>query len=254
MLTAGRVQAAPGPEPVCSYEVVSVYPHSPKAFTQGLAFDHGRLWEGTGLYGQSVLRRLDLASGRSLASRRLPARYFGEGVTVFGGRIYQLTWHAGQGFIYRADTLQPVGHFRYTGEGWGLAHDGRDLILSDGSADLRYLDPQSFKEVRRLTVTAGGKPVERLNELELVGGEIYANVWLTPYIARISPVTGAVTGWIDLSGLPRGVANLPPEAVANGIAYDAAGDRLFVTGKYWPALYQIRLLEPSSPDSAPATR
>lgn len=223
-----------------SVEIVAAYPHDPAAFTQGLAIADGMLYEGTGQYGGSSLRRVDLATGRVEKIRALNSRYFGEGIAILDGRIYQLTWQNGVAIVYDLDTFEVLKTFSYEGEGWGLTHDGTHLILSDGSAVLRYLDPDSFAVVRTIEVHDGGAPIARLNELEYVAGEIWANVWYDDRIVRISPKDGAVLGWIDLAKLyPAAVRG--PEAVLNGIAYDAAADRLFVTGKNWPQLFEIEL-------------
>jgi glutamine cyclotransferase len=230
--------------PVAGYRVVKVYPHDRGAFTQGLQFVDGVLYEGTGQNGQSGIRKVKLETGEVLQKQPLDAKYFGEGITVWGNTIVQLTWQSEIGFVYDKSTFKQLKTFSYQGEGWGLTHDGTRLIMSDGSPGLRFLDPQSLKETGRLTVRDSGRPVEDLNELEYVKGEILANVWQTHRIARISPKTGDVTGWIDLTGLlePRDAIGVD---VLNGIAYDAAGDRLFVTGKLWPKLFEIRIVPKS---------
>jgi glutamine cyclotransferase len=223
-------------------EIVHTYPHDPLAYTQGLAFDGGVLIEGTGKYRESTLRRVELQSGRVLQSVRLPNDAFGEGITVRGGEVFQLTWRNQYGIVYDKSTLQELRRFRYNGEGWGLTHDGTHLIMSDGSSTLRFLDPKTFRVVRQLMVRSGGRRVANLNELEYVQGEILANIWYKDYLARISPASGEVLGWIDLHTLvPDG---LDRESVANGIAYDAETDRLFVTGKYWPQLFEVRFVAP----------
>jgi glutamine cyclotransferase len=244
--------------PVYGYRVVNVYPHDPGAFTQGLVYHDGRLYEGTGLHGVSSLRKVELETGRVLARRDLPGKYFGEGIAVCGNRLFQLTYQSRIGFIYDLD-LRPVGSFSYATEGWGLTCDGDHLILSDGTATLRWIDMKTFRVMKELTVTDRGRPVERLNELEYIDGEIYANIWKTEMIAHVSPDTGRVTGWIDLSGLSQmaqaaamagkdrpGSGN-GPEAprvheidVLNGIAWDQRDGRIFVTGKFWPILFEIR--------------
>ena len=230
------------PAPVAGYRVVNTYPHDPRAFTQGLVFADDLLWEGTGLRGHSSLRKVDLKTGNILQIRQLSAQVFGEGVTIYGNRVIQLTWRARVGFVYDKKTFQLLDTFNYPTEGWGITHDGRSLIMSDGTSTLYLLDPQTFQEVGRLEVHNRDGPVSRLNELEYVQGEIYANVWKTDRIARISPETGEVVGWIDLEGL------LIPEdrsrriAVLNGIAYDVKNDRLFVTGKLWPKVFEIELV------------
>jgi glutamine cyclotransferase len=234
-------------DPVYGYEIVNAYPHDPSAFTQGLAYAGGRLYEGTGLQGRSALREVDPASGRVLRERRLAPELFGEGVTVLGERVFQLTWQSGLGLVYALEDFAPVARFAYAGEGWGLTHDGRRLIMSDGSAQLRFIDPESLRETGRVTVRSAGRPVMRINELEYVGGEVWANLWLTEQVARIDPASGEVRGWIDLAGL----SPVPPEsrgdAVANGIAHDRDGGRLFFTGKLWPRLYELRIVPRGEP-------
>ena len=232
-----RAQTAP----VSSYQVVRTFPHDPQAFTQGLVFVDGVLYEGTGLNGRSGIRKVRLENGEVLQIQKLEERYFGEGIAVVGDTIVQLTWQAGVGFVYDRTTFQRRRTFTYQGEGWGLAYDGSRLIMSDGTPTLRFLDPRTFKETGRLEVKEGPRPVEDLNELEVVKGEIFANVWQTERIARISPKSGEVTGWVDLRGLldPRDAAGVD---VLNGIAYDTASDRLFVTGKLWPKLFEIRVV------------
>ena len=229
---------------VYSYKIVKVYPHDRSAFTQGLAFEKGVLYEGTGLRGKSSLRRVELETGRILRSCKLPDQIFGEGISVFNDKIIQLTWNSGFGFIYDRDSLELLHKFTYYHEGWGITHDGKRLIMSDGTSIIRFWDPEGFMETGQLQVHDGNGPVENLNELEYVKGEIYANIWKSDRIAKISPDTGQVTGWIDLKGLftPEGPAK--PVDVLNGIAYDPENDRLFVTGKLWPELFEIKLIEP----------
>jgi glutamine cyclotransferase len=223
------------------FKVVAVYPHDPNAFTQGLAIAGGQLYEGTGLYGQSTIRKVDLATGRVEKQRPINAMYFGEGIAILDGHLYQLTWQNGIGIVYDLATFSQQRTFQYTGEGWGLTQDGKQLILSDGSAKLRFLDPQTFAVVREIDVRDHGQPVTKLNELEYIDGEIWSNVWYDDRIARISPATGEVLGWIDLAALyPKSARS--SEAVLNGIAYDAAAKRLFVTGKNWPQLYEIEIV------------
>ena len=234
------------------YEIVHIYPHDPGAFTQGLVFINGKLYEGTGEAGRSSLREVDLETGHVLKKVDVPEPYFGEGIALLNNKIYQLTWQHQIGFIYNADTFEQVGKFNYTGEGWGLTTDGHSLILSDGSNRIRFLDPDSFQVTKTIAVLDGNLPVKELNELEYVNGEIYANIWHDNRIVTINPQNGRITGWIDLNGL------LPPgdvhdeEAVLNGIAYDQAGNRLFVTGKLWPRLFEIKL-KPGvkAPDTKP---
>jgi glutamine cyclotransferase len=236
-------QSKPSKAPVAGYQVVKTYPHDRSAFTQGLQFVDGVLYEGTGQNGQSGIRKVKLETGEILQQQPLDSKYFGEGITVFGDTIVQLTWQSEIGFVYDKATFKQIKTFTYEGEGWGLTHDGARLIMSDGDARgaLRFLDPKTLKETGRVIVKDNGLPVKNLNELEFVKGEILANIWQTSRIARISLKTGQVTGWIDLTGLLN-----PNEAagadVLNGIAYDAAGDRLFVTGKYWPKLFEIKIV------------
>lgn len=225
---------------VSTVDVVAAYPHDPSAFTQGLAVARGRLYEGTGQYGASSIRRVDLASGRVEQMAELSPRYFGEGITIIGRRLYQLTWRAGIGFVYDVDSFDRIASFRYDGEGWGLTHDAERLIMSDGTATLRFLDPHSFEVVRSMTVRADGEPVTQLNELEYVRGEIWANIWHEDRIARISPEDGRVRGWIDVAKLYPASAR-GSEDVANGIAYDADSGRVFLTGKDWPQLFEVKL-------------
>ena len=238
-----RVLAAEGgPAPTEGYRVVDTYPHDASAFTQGLVIVDGMLYEGTGLRGRSSVRAVDLATGRVLESVKVPDKYFGEGLTDWGSNLIELTWMAHRGFVYDRFSLGVVRTFAYKGEGWGLTHDRQHLIMSDGTAVLRFLDPVTFKVVRTLAVSDGGRPVKELNELEYIHGEIYANVWQTDRIARISPATGKVIAWIDLSGLLSPVERADGNAVLNGIAYDQKSDRLFVTGKLWPKLFEIKVV------------
>jgi glutaminyl-peptide cyclotransferase len=235
--------ARPDAQPLLyTYKVIAEYPHDPDAFTQGLVYTNGVLYEGTGLYGRSSLRKVDLESGEAYQTVLLPEEYFGEGVTVFADKVYQLTWKSRQGFIYDADDFSALDSFQYSTEGWGLTHDGEKLIMSDGSAYLYTRDPETFAEMKRVLVVDNNGPVVRLNELEYVNGEVFANVWQTDRIARIDPETGSVLGWIDLSGLLAPEDRAGPVDVLNGIAYDADNDRLFVTGKLWPKLFEIELV------------
>lgn len=229
--------------PTYTYRVVHTYPHDPKAFTEGLVYDSGTLYESTGLAGSSTLRAETLETGAIKQEVSLASLYFGEGTTVFGGKLYQLTWQTQIGFVYNQANLQQTDHFSYDWEGWGMTHDDASLILSDGTSTLRFLDPATFKVKKTLTVTASGTPVSMVNELEYVKGQIYANIWHTNRIARIDPATGKVVGWIDLTGL-LSAQDQPtdPEGVLNGIAYDAVQDRLFVTGKLWPKLFEIQVV------------
>jgi glutamine cyclotransferase len=225
------------------YQVLNTYPHDSHAFTQGLVCVDGHLYESTGIKGESSVRMVDLSTAKVLQKYDLPAEYFGEGLTDWGSTLVQLTWKEHTGFVYDRFSFSVLRTFHYTGEGWGLTHDETQLIMSDGTSYLRFLDPKSFKETRRIRVSdETGRPVEKLNELEYLHGEIYANIWETDEIVRISPQTGKVLGWIDLKGIidKRSLGN--PDAVLNGIAHDSAGDRLFVTGKLWPKLFEIKIV------------
>ena len=225
--------------PVQGFKVAHTYPHDPDAFTQGLFFHDGFLYEGTGLRGRSSIRKVELETGKVLQQVDLPGEVFGEGITLWGDRIIGLTWQEGVAFVLDLKTFKLWRKFNYAGEGWGLTHNDKELIMSDGTPELRFLDPLSFKELRRVKVTADGRPIDELNELEWVDGEVYANIWQTDRIARINPKTGVVTGWIDLAGLlPQRRSS---DDVLNGIAYDAKTKRLFVTGKLWPKLFEIQL-------------
>lgn len=230
--------------PVVYPRVVNEHPHDADAFTQGLALSEGVLYESTGRYGHSSIRRVDLASGRVLRARALSPSLFAEGLTVALGRLYQLTWRAGIAFVRDREHLSQLGQFRYEGEGWGLAWDGQRLVMSDGSAVLRFLDPESFTVTDAISVHDEGTAVRRLNELEIVDGLVYANVWQTTRIARIDPSDGRVLDWIELAGLvPPATEEATPD-VANGIAYDAATGHLLVTGKRWPLLYELEVPAP----------
>jgi glutaminyl-peptide cyclotransferase len=233
--------------PVYGYEIVAAFPHDPAAYTQGLFWLDGSLYESTGLEGQSSIRKVDLATGQVLQRRDIPAPYFGEGIVAWEDNLVSLTWQNGQGFVFDLATFEPEGGFTYAGEGWGLTHDGQRLIMSDGSSQLRLLDPATLSENGRIAVTMSGRPVDKLNELEWVKGEIWANVFETDRIVRIDPASGNVVGTIYLGGLlsKADAAGAKPE-VLNGIAWDAASDRIFVTGKLWPKLYEIRLKAPAT--------
>jgi glutamine cyclotransferase len=225
-----------------TYRILHTYPHDQQAFTQGLVYVDGHLYESTGIRGQSTLREEDLETGRIQRMQAVSDQYFAEGLTDWNNTLVQLTWQSHVAFVYDRATFRLLRTFSYTGEGWGLTHDAKSLILSDGTSTLRFFDPETFKEVRRITVTDRGKPVTELNELEYIHGEIYANVWYADRIARIAPATGHVIGWIDLKGLmPRSQLS-EDGAVLNGIAYDAAHNRLFVTGKLWPKIFEITLV------------
>jgi glutaminyl-peptide cyclotransferase len=229
--------------PVYTATVVNTFPHDANAFTQGLAIENGQLYEGTGRNGQSSLRKVALETGEILQRNNLNARYFGEGITIMNGKVYQLTWQSQLGFVYDLASFKVEKTFFLPGEGWGITHDDNHLIVSDGTAFLRMLDPQTLQEVSRVEVTMDGMPIERLNELEFINGEVWANVWYTDSIVRIDPATGTVTGRIDLSMLNQQRAT---DDVLNGIAWDADAKRLFVTGKLWSQLYEIRV-EPVAP-------
>jgi glutamine cyclotransferase len=238
---AGAVGGAP--PKTQTYKIIHTFPHDPKAFTQGLIYVDGHLYESTGLNGRSTLRMVDLTSGQLLQNYKLPDEYFGEGLTDWGSTLIQLTWIAHKAFVYDRFSFRLLKTLPYEGEGWGLTHDAKQLILSDGTPYLRFLDPESFRVVRKLRVVdEHGKPVENLNELEYIHGEIYANVWQTNDILRISPQSGKVLGRVDLSGIIDESQLYGNGAVLNGIAYDAAGDRLFVTGKLWPKLFEIKVV------------
>lgn len=241
LLTERAGQAPRTHAPAGGFRVVNSYPHDPDAFTQGLIYRDGYLYESTGLKGQSTLRKVNLETGEVVRQVRLDAKYFAEGLASWGGRLIQLTWRSNVAFVYDAATFSVENTVSYSGEGWGLTDDGSRLIMSDGSDTLRFLDPATLRERARLSVRDGSAAVHNLNELEFVKGEVFANIWHTDRIARISPDSGRVVGWIDLSGLLPRVYQLEAEAVLNGIAYDATGDRLFVTGKLWPKLFQIQL-------------
>jgi glutamine cyclotransferase len=228
--------------PVCGYSLVNTHPHDAGAFTEGLFYRGGAMFESTGLEGQSVIRRWQLADGKVLGESRLPPEMFGEGIVDWQGEIISLTWRNGVGYRWDMATLKPRSRFAWSHEGWGLTQDGRNLIASDGTATLRFLDPLTLAERRSITVTDAGAPVANLNELEWVRGEILANVWMTDRIARIDPATGRIKAWLDLARLRKLAGATGPNAVLNGIAYDYRGDRLFVTGKNWPKLFEISLV------------
>lgn len=225
-----------------SFQVVNIFDHDPAAYTQGLIFRDGVLYEGTGLKGQSSLRKVALESGEVEQSIQLQQQYFGEGITELGGKIFQLTWQEQTGFVYDAATLEQLQTFLYPTEGWGLTEDDQRLIMSDGSSNLYFLDPETLQFTGQVTVSAESIPVPRLNELEYIQGEVWANVYQTACIARIDPANGQVLGWIDITGL-LAPQDLPGSEVPNGIAYDSVGERIFVTGKHWPKLFEIKVLE-----------
>ncbi len=223
------------------YKVIRTYPHDPQAFTQGLVYEDGVLYEGTGLYGQSSLTKRGLESGNVLKRERLPRRYFGEGITIFRDKIFQLTWQSQTGFVYDKTTFRLLKEFKYPGEGWGLTHDGKQLIMSDGTATLRFLDPNTLAETRRVTVRDNGRDIVALNELEFIHGRVFANIWGTDSIVVIDPATGQVTGWLDLTYLWPLSDRPSEEFVLNGIAFLPKSNHLLITGKCWPKLYEIEL-------------
>jgi glutamine cyclotransferase len=225
-----------------TFQVVNTYPHDREAFTQGLEYRNGFLYEGTGLHGRSTLRKVKLETGIVLQKLSLPPQFFGEGISVVGDRIVQLTWQSETGFVWGLQDFKLQRQFTYRGEGWGLTTDGRHLYFSDGTDEIRVLDSQTLAETRRIRVRENGRPLKDLNELEWVEGEILANVWQTDRIVKINPLTGRVTGSIDLTGILPAPERAGTD-VLNGIAYDAAGKRLFVTGKLWPKLFHIRLVK-----------
>jgi glutaminyl-peptide cyclotransferase len=231
--------------PQYTFKIVHTFPHDSNAFTQGLEFHDGYLYESTGLEGRSSLRKVRLETGDVLQRVDLPSKYFGEGITLFKDEIIQITWQSHTGFVYSLGDFRLQRQFSYPGEGWGLANDNHEVFMSDGTAEIRVLDPETLTEKRRFAVHDGTKSVKELNELEWVEGEIFANIWQTDRIARISPQTGEILGWIDLAGLLSPIYQLQQGAVLNGIAYDAARKRLFVTGKLWPKIFEIQLVPKS---------
>jgi glutamine cyclotransferase len=223
-----------------TYDIVNVYPHDENAFTEGLVFENGFLYESTGLYGNSTLRRVELETGKILQLHALNNQFFGEGITIVGNRIIQLTWQSHKGFVYDKYDFDLLQEFNYDSEGWGITYDGNRLIMSDGTSNLYFLDPVTFQKIGQVQVLDTA-PVTELNELEYIQGEVYANIWTQEKIAVINPQTGQVRAWIDLSGI-QGLESHDANNVLNGIAYDTKGDRLFVTGKMWPKLFEIRLV------------
>jgi len=224
------------------YKVVNTFPHDRQAFTQGLVFENGVVYEGTGLCGRSQLRKVELRTGNVLQQHSLPDKFFGEGITIFGDRIIQLTFQSNVGFVYDKSSFELLRKFHYPTEGWGLTHDGKQLIMSDGTPMLYFLDPETFEQVHRMMVFDQDKPVWGLNELEYIEGLVYANVWPTDRIVQIEPQTGKVVGWIDMKGLLSPQDHNGSEDVLNGIAYDPASRRLFVTGKLWSKLFEVKLV------------
>ncbi len=239
---SGASKVAPEPVTVYSYKIVNTYPHDTNAFTQGLVFEDGVIYEGTGRYGKSSLRKVDLETGKIRDIHELPERYFGEGITVFEDIIIQLTWKSRLGLVYDKESFEVLRDFTYESEGWGITHDGERLIMSDGTSTLRFLDPEDFSTTGHIEVHKDDTPLNNLNELEYIDGQIYANVWPTDNIAIIDPQSGRVVGWMELFGLQQTLSWSGPMDVLNGIAYDAADNRLFVTGKLWPRLFEIELV------------
>lgn len=239
LLAACAVCGAQTKTPVYGYTVVKTFPHDRNAFTQGLQVVDGTFYEGTGLEGQSSIRHVDITTGKVLQQQKIAPQYFGEGITVIDGKLFELTWKHGTAFVYDKASFKQLATYKYEGEGWGLTTDGKRLIFSDGSNELRFIDPATFKETGRIKVTDQGKPVDMLNELEYIKGEIWANVWQTDRIARIDPKTGHVNSWMDMHGLLS--VMVTGVDVLNGIAYDAKTDRIFVTGKLWPTVFEIKV-------------
>lgn len=229
------------PAPKVPAKIVRTFPHDTQAFTQGLEFSGGALWESTGMVGRSGIRKVQLETGKVLQELRLSPPYFGEGITIVAGKLFQLTWQHQTGLVYEVPSLKFVKQFSYPGEGWGLTNDGKNIYMSDGTAQIRVIDPATQREIRRINVRDGGRPVANLNELEWVRGEIYANIWMTDTIARIRPLDGTVIGYIDCAHLPR---DREFADVLNGIAYDPVGRRLIVTGKQWARIYEIAIPNP----------
>ncbi len=250
-ITAKMPQQTATSVPVYTYEVVNTFMHDPKAFTEGLFFHNGFLYESTGEEGESNLRKVELETGKVVQQQKLDEELFGEGTTVLNSKIYQLTWRSGRAFVYDAETLKPLKEFRYTGDGWGLTNDGTNLYMTDSTHVIRVIDPETFKTVRTVPVfREDGKPLMQINELEFIKGELWANVWHSEqpeilgkpnYIARIDPQTGKLLGWIDLQGISPDDVKRGTENTLNGIAYDASGDRIFVTGKNWKKLFEIKI-------------
>jgi len=235
-----------------TFKVINVFPHDTAAFTQGLVYRYGFLFESTGLNGRSQLRKVRLETGEVVQHADLSREFFGEGIAIAGNKVFQLTWQSHVGFVYSLADFKLLRQFSYPGEGWGLTSNGNDIFMSDGSAHIRVLDAATLKEKRRFTVRDGDSPIDQLNELEFVDGEIFANIWQTDRIARISPQSGKVLGWIDLTGLLSAVFRRREDAVLNGIAYDAAHKRLFVTGKLWPSIFEIQLVPKNPASQQPA--
>lgn len=238
LLNPGQAPSNSGSPTIYTYHIVKTYPHDNTAFTEGLVFNNGALYESTGEYGSSSLRRVNLENGNVLQEVVLPSQYFGEGLTVVNGSLVQLTWQNNIGFIYDKETLGLLGNFSYSTQGWGLTYNGSELIMSDGTSNLYFLNPVTYQKVGQVSVHDGNTPVTNINELEYVKGDVYANIWLQQKIAIINPQTGMVKGWIDLTGIYQ---SNNTNDVLNGIAYDTQTSRLFITGKDWPNLYQITI-------------
>ncbi len=238
-LIAGYAAAA---TPVYGYQVVAKYPHSTQSYTEGFLFLDGLFYEGTGLEGKSALMAIAPSTGQPVQKRDLPPQYFGEGIVDWGANLYEWTWQSHVCFVFDRFSMRPIKQFTYTGEGWGMTHDAKSIITSDGTSTLRFRNPATFQETRHIVVHDGANKIEQLNELEFVKGEIYANVWHDDRIARVSPKDGTVLGWIDLHGILPDSQRVNAESVLNGIAYDAQHDRLFVTGKQWPAVFEIKVV------------
>lgn len=241
IILLGCMPVGKGAIPTWKAKVVATYPHDPEAYTQGLVIEKGQMFEGTGKYGSSTLRAVDHVTGAVLKSLPLDKQYFGEGITILDGKIYQLTWKNHYCFVYDLKTFQYQGHFPYVFEGWGLTNNGKELIVSDGSSDIRFVDPSSFRELRKIAVKDGDVRIKNLNELEYIEGEIWANVWYEDRIARISPESGKLLGWIDLSAIYPARQRKDREQVLNGIAQDRETKKIYVTGKNWPKLYEIEM-------------
>jgi glutaminyl-peptide cyclotransferase len=246
ILGAGSAIAAP----IAGYKVVATYPHSTESYTEGFFYLDGLFYEGTGLEGHSAVMAIQPQTGKTIQQLDLPSKYFGEGIVNWGSNLYEWTWQSHICFVYDRFSLRPVKQFTYTGEGWGMTRTAKEIITSDGTATLRFRDPGTFKETRHIVVKEGANTINRLNELEYIKGEIYANIWHEDRIARISPQDGHVIGWIDLSGLLPESQKINEESVLNGIAYDAQHDRIFVTGKQWPTIFEIKIVNPASENIA----
>lgn len=242
VLTIAGVLQAENAAPVDSYRVVAKYPHSTASYTEGFFYLDGLFYEGTGLRGRSALMVIQPQTGKPVQSRELPEQYFGEGIIDWGPNLYQWTWQSHICFVYDRFSLRPIKQLTYTGEGWGMTRTNKEIITSDGTSTLRFRDPATFQESHHIVVKEGRTPIEQLNELEYIKGEIYANIWHSDRIARISPQDGRVLGWIDLSGILPDDQKVDGESVLNGIAYDARHDRLFVTGKQWPFVFEIKII------------